>query len=168
MSLPSLLRKPWVSRVLSFLALFLWMGLIFFFSSQDADASSSTSGQVIDKVAQHTVEGYKEYSQAQKDLFIYEHQHIVRKLAHFAEYALLGVLALAALSTLPLRTSLRPVAALVMGAGYATLDELHQMLSAGRSCQWSDVLLDTSGVLVGVVALLFVLFCVRKLSGRRP
>lgn len=155
-------HKTWLLRGLSFVALFAWMGLIFFFSSQDADSSSSTSGQVIDKVAEQTVDGYKNYTQAEKDAFIFEHQHIVRKLAHFAEYVLLGILAFLTLSTLPIKPSLRPPAAFLFGVLFATTDELHQMLSAGRSCQWSDILLDSSGVLAGVLAALLLTAWVRK------
>lgn len=158
----SVLHKAWLLRVVTFPVLFLWMGLIFFFSSQDADTSSSTSGQVIDKVAEHTVEGYRDYTRAEKDAFILERQHLVRKAAHFTEYAVLGLLAFLALSTLPVKPSLRPPAAFLFGALYAVTDELHQMLSAGRSCQWSDILLDASGVLVGVLAALLLTFWIGK------
>ena len=36
------------------------------------------------------------------------------------------------------------------GTAYACTDELHQLAIDGRSGQWTDVLVDSSGILAGV------------------
>ena len=50
------------------------------------------------------------------------------------------------------------------GAGtcYAAFDELHQLLVDGRSGQWTDVLIDSAGVLCGVMLITGILALVRR------
>jgi VanZ family protein len=67
----------------------------------------------------------------------------LRKLAHAAEYAVLGLLLVRALSNE--RT------ALVLGIAYAVTDELHQHFVPGRLASPLDVLVDAGGVAIGVL-----------------
>ena len=68
---------------------------------------------------------------------------VLRKLAHAAEYAVLGALLLRALrDELP---------AFLAGSGYAITDELHQHFVSGRVGAPLDVLIDSAGVAIGIV-----------------
>ena len=69
---------------------------------------------------------------------------VLRKVAHAAEYAVLGFLLLRALG--------RETAALALGIAYAASDELHQHFVPGRQGSLLDVALDSVGVAAGVVA----------------
>jgi VanZ family protein len=69
---------------------------------------------------------------------------LLRKLAHVGEYAVLGALLLRALD--------RPLPAVVLGVAYAASDELHQHFVPGRRGSPVDVLIDTAGVAIGVLA----------------
>jgi len=73
---------------------------------------------------------------------------LVRKLAHFTEYAVLG-----ALLWLDWRLLGRDGLLLPLGAGllFAAGDELLQTFIPGRSGELLDVLLDFSGVLAAVL-----------------
>jgi hypothetical protein len=66
----------------------------------------------------------------------------LRKLAHAAEYAVLGALLV--------RATGRGGLALVVGTLYAVSDELHQTLVAGRTGSPVDVAIDALGVACGV------------------
>jgi VanZ family protein len=68
---------------------------------------------------------------------------ILRKLAHAAEFAILGVLLLRALE--------QAWAAFWLGAAYAVTDEIHQAFVPGRVGSPLDVAVDAAGVAVGVV-----------------
>lgn len=68
---------------------------------------------------------------------------VLRKLAHTAEYAILGALLVRALG--------RPWPAVVLGALYAVSDEVHQSFVRGRHGAWYDVLIDTAGVTIGML-----------------
>jgi VanZ family protein len=69
---------------------------------------------------------------------------VLRKIAHAAEFAVLGALLLRAL-----RTELPAFAA---GVAYAISDEVHQHFVPGRRAAPLDVLIDTVGVGLGVLA----------------
>jgi VanZ family protein len=69
---------------------------------------------------------------------------LLRKLAHVAEYAVLGALLLRALG--------RWQVALALGVAYAATDEVHQHFVTGRRGAPVDVLIDAVGVLLGIVA----------------
>jgi len=69
---------------------------------------------------------------------------VIRKCAHVVEYFLLSLLILRALRGD--RNELRlcwVMAAIVVVAGYAALDEFHQSFVPGRTAELSDILLDT-------------------------
>lgn len=70
---------------------------------------------------------------------------ILRKLAHTAEYAVLGALLLRALG--------RKTSAFLAGVAYAATDEVHQHFVAGRHGAPLDVAIDACGVLVGILVL---------------
>lgn len=104
---------------------------------------------------------------------------IVRKIAHFTEYALLGLLSIITFYTYVNRKTphlkpnyrLRPILTLVfICALYSVTDELHQSLIPGRSPQPTDVMIDTIGVITGIT--MFLVFtkhhksCYNKKHGR--
>jgi VanZ family protein len=71
---------------------------------------------------------------------------LLRKLAHFAEYVVLGALLTRAAGL----KGLRGVAlGAVLGALYAASDEWHQTFVPGRKGNLWDVLLDSTAALVG-------------------
>ena len=75
---------------------------------------------------------------------------LLRKLAHFAEFACLGWL-LSCMTGMHLKTILRSVTlSLVCGFTAACIDEALQHLSPGRAPRFTDVLIDTAGVAVGI------------------
>jgi VanZ family protein len=69
---------------------------------------------------------------------------VLRKLAHAAEFALLGLLLARALR--------RELAAALLGVAYAVSDELHQHFVPGRVGAPLDVAIDAVGVALGVYA----------------
>lgn len=68
---------------------------------------------------------------------------VLRKIAHFCEYAILGLLLVRALGREPL--------AAAAGIAYAGTDELHQHFVRGRHAAWRDILIDSAGILAGVL-----------------
>jgi VanZ family protein len=68
---------------------------------------------------------------------------VLRKLAHAAEYAVLGFLLVRALG--------RERPALALGIAYAISDEVHQHFVPGRLGSSLDVLIDAIGVAIGVL-----------------
>lgn len=83
-----------------------------------------------------------------------------RKLAHFSEYALLGLLAARAFRTSPNYTLKRRwfVISLALVVVYALLDEYHQSFVPSRTASIFDSFIDMAG---GLTALLLVFWWTR-------
>jgi VanZ family protein len=80
---------------------------------------------------------------------------VVRKTAHFVEYAMLGLLLWRAVyyePALAARRSRSFFLALLLAALYAASDEFHQSFVPGREAAVSDVMLDTCGAGLGLAA----------------
>ena len=72
------------------------------------------------------------------------------KVVHVLLYAVLGVLLGRALeATTALRRAPRVVVGCALATAYGITDELHQLLTPRRSCDWHDVVADAVGGLLG-------------------
>ncbi len=139
-------------KPLSFLPALALMYMIYSFSSQPADSSSSTSFyisrkvvQVVDLVAQ------KNWDDWEIDQHAARIHGIVRKAAHVTEFFLLAVAVSFPLYVYGVRGILLMILAGVICVGYACGDEYHQSLVDGRAASSRDVLIDSVGVLFGII-----------------
>ena len=135
-------------RIVSGTAVLLLMGVIFLFSAGNGESSSGLSRTVTEWLIVRICPGYGAMSAAEQAGAFGLLHLIVRKAAHFSEYALLGAALRTFLWTFPLR--LPGLWALLSAALYAALDEWHQTFVSGRSGQPGDVLIDSAGALCGV------------------
>ena len=126
-----------MKKVLSIILVIVWMIVIFYFSNQVGQVSSSQSGfltNIIIKIFGSTNEPFI--------------NHLVRKLAHFTEYLILGVLVLNMLRYYKPKEIL--ILAIMICILYSCLDEIHQLFIQGRAGQLKDVLIDSLGSLTGI------------------
>jgi VanZ family protein len=85
--------------------------------------------------------------------------HVIRKSGHFTEYFVLSLLLLHALRAGRRDFSLRwALIAILIVAGYASLDEFHQLFVPGRGAAVGDVLLDTTGGAAAQLLVALLLF----------
>ncbi|MBR5994811.1 MAG: VanZ family protein [Lachnospiraceae bacterium] len=126
---------------------------IFIFSMMPGEKSGDTSRGFLMSIA-HLVEGI-----SHKDLnadTLEAWHHIIRKGAHFTEYAILGMTVVYAFGErLKKAARIIPVA-LAICAFYAATDEFHQTFVDMRVGSVSDVLLDSVGALTGIVIFLLI------------
>ncbi len=87
----------------------------------------------------------------------------IKKTGHVGIFGVLAVLVWRALASTT-RVVWSRTLAVVLVAGYAITDELHQVFTAGRHPAVSDVLIDTTGA---VIAVLVVGFLVRRVRRAR-
>ena len=136
------------TKTLSWSLVILWMGLIFFFSHQPATESS----ELISGITEVIVDMVHVIAPDNDQMF---NQDIInfsiRKAAHFGVYLVLGLLVFNGLIHSSIPRSKVIILALLICVLYAISDEFHQLFVTGRSGQVSDVLLDSSGGLVGVL-----------------
>lgn len=130
------------------------MILIFSLSSQNADASSKTSGSVIESVAEVFYPGFSDMTDEEQSEIIGAFQFIVRKTAHFTLYAVLGALSfLSVVSYRSLKYRLRIFISVGICLLYAASDEFHQLFVAGRSGEIRDICIDFCGSLLAITVL---------------
>lgn len=130
-----------MKRILAWLPVLLWMGVIFIMSAMPGDVSGEQSGRVmklvLDAIAFLLGEG------AASSIPVDSLHVLIRKAAHMTEYAILFFLSARALHQSGAR---RPrFAALVLCACYAATDEWHQAFVGGRGPSVIDVGIDTLG-----------------------
>ncbi|CAI8724707.1 VanZ family protein [Bacillus pseudomycoides] len=78
-------------------------------------------------------------------------EFFLRKGAHFTVFLILGALSYYALHRSGCSRMRSFVFALLIVAGYATFDEIHQSFTGDRTPMWQDSVLDTSGGLTGII-----------------
>ena len=145
-------RRRWIYALLCVAM----MGVIFYFSAMTALESSKVSGRVTKVAVQLTYPEYTALPKPQQTGVYQLMQHLVRKSAHFGEYALLGALITLFLSTFSLR--FRGLIALAACVLYAIGDEVHQGFVAGRGPLAADVLIDSAGAAAGILLAALVLY----------
>lgn len=143
------MKKIINSKYMAILLLILWLLVIFYFSSKGIKESHSTSYKIVDVIVPIIDNGNstpKERKELREDVNYY-----LRKTAHFTEYAVLGVLSFNVLRFYDLKKRKRIIYALIFCMIYATSDEIHQIFSNGRSPMVTDILIDSSGSLFGIL-----------------
>ena len=143
------------------------MIMIFFFSMETAEKSDETSGVIARRVIGVLYPDYADYPEEQQQKVYDSIQLVVRKTAHYTEYALLGFLMRLCLESWFGRRKWLTPASWAASTLYASTDEIHQLLIDGRSGQWTDVLLDSAGVLSGVLIALLLLALIRRADRRK-
>ena len=145
--------SPWVTagRVIFTLALIGCIAFIFSNSMKIASVSTVSSSRVL-TLLQAALRrlGHPALAQRLTD-------HIVRKLAHFCEYALEGFLLTLCLRVYTRHFFVHISWPILGGLLTALTDETIQMFSDGRSSQLTDVWLDFSGAMAGILVGLFCL-----------
>jgi len=127
-----------------------WATIIFSFSAQTAENSSALSSSFTYKIIEKIpcVRLLPKIQQEKLESFVH---NIVRKTAHFCLYAVLGLLVFLLCKSYGYIFLKAMWISLLSCALYAFSDEIHQLFSDGRSCQVTDVLLDTTGAFCGIV-----------------
>lgn len=141
----------------------LWMIVLstlasmFCLSAQPAEQSQETSGDFVRAVF-GIFPRFRSMSAAAQDKLVESIMNTVRKLAHFSIYAFLGFWMYYLVRQYTHKRVLE--LAVLFSAAYAASDEFHQRFVPGRSGELRDVLIDSSGALVGAaIAMALVLIC---------
>ena len=106
---------------------FTMMGIIFLFSSCNANISSMQSDMIVKLI--NNVMPINSF--------------FVRKLAHFSLFFILELILFLTVKNIYL--------SFFISSGYALLDEFHQYFVPGRSCELRDVLIDISGCILAIL-----------------
>lgn len=126
-----------------FIPSFILMIIIFSFSMQNGEESSSLSLTIV-----HIIQKVFPFLKNQDLLHL-----IIRKGAHMSEYALLTLTFVYGFYKSRFNISKICLYSLLCTFLYACSDELHQLYVGGRAGQFTDVLIDTTG---GLIIIIFI------------
>lgn len=117
--------KKTIIRIISMLILVSTFYVIFSFSAQDGIESGNLSNKVTTIFVNH-FPYTKNLSIETQNKLIEHGEPIVRKLAHFSIYTVVGMCIMAFLCTFPFKLRTRLGLSLLVGLIYAISDEFHQ------------------------------------------
>lgn len=123
-------------KIVSIILVIVWMIFIFVMSSCNDSKSSSQSNYIVNIIVNI-------FNISNIPLI----SLIVRKMAHFSECLILGILMVNMLRYYDKKIYLSIIICII----YAISDEVHQLFVSGRSCQIIDIFIDTIGSNVGVI-----------------
>ena len=95
--------------------------IIFGFSSQDGETSGGISRNITNTILQFSNK-YNTLKQEEKEQIADKTEKIIRKIAHFSIYTLVGLLLMGILSTYPIKENWRILLSVCLGMMYATSD----------------------------------------------
>ena len=141
-----------IKKVIKFLLMILWMGLIFSFSNDSGSVSTKKSDGLIINTIEIIIG--RDLSAFEKEKWVNYLVVPVRKGAHIGIYFILGILIVIFISEF-INTNFKSMFwSSIIAFLYACSDEFHQLLIPGRSGQLSDIFLDTLGAIAGIVIFL--------------
>ena len=157
-----------------------WMGVIFYFSAQDAEESTGQSDGVSYVLGNILYKDFDSWSELRKSEFADSVSSFVRKSAHMTEYGILfflwfeglGGLRSDDLSAEQTRKTgkkrfvaagvpARLAVAFLITVIYAASDEFHQRFVPGRTGKAADVLIDACGALA-VCLIVLLVGCIKQ------
>ena len=151
-----------IIKTICFILIFVTFGVIFKFSSQDGGTSSKLSYRIRDFILKFDKE-YSNLSDKEKKERANKLHVIVRKMAHFSIYTVLGIILSTFFGIFINKNGKRSVICLAIGVLYAISDEIHQIFVPGRTAKVMDVFIDTSGVIIGIVIVIIIEWTMRKI-----
>jgi VanZ family protein len=162
------MEAPMKLKKFSWIPAIIVMIIIFAFSSKPADSSNESSMTVAD----HILSAYETTTQVQFDAkqryqVLETMNMIVRKGSHFCEYALLAVTIAFHFFIHGLKGMRLLLLSVTLSAMYAATDEYHQTFIPGRSGQFRDVMIDTSGATAGMLFFFVVLMIYHSYRNRK-
>ena len=134
-----------------------WTGLMFALSGQTAEASSELSGGLTNWLLTKLPEGMISFELL---------EHLLRKTAHFCMFAMEGFLMYMSLYLTLRRRKTALVLSASASVAIAVLNELHQLLFEGRSCEFLDVIINSAGACAGIGAAILAYHCYLLIKSR--
>lgn len=148
--------KTTILRITFISLLIIMFFIIFGFSQQDGEKSSSVSRKVTIAVTQN-VKKIQELEKSQKEILLQKIEKVIRKLAHFSLYTIIGLLSMSLMSTYDLELKKKIGISIIIGLLYAAFDEIHQSFISGRTAMITDIMIDTIGVAFGILLIVFLI-----------
>ena len=141
----------------------IWMGFIFYLSHQPSSVSANQSGEFITMILNTPIIG----SMLDSILTSSIGEFIIRKSAHMFLYFVLAILTFTYIISIKNnRDSKYILKSIIITLSlvflYACSDEMHQLFIPGRSGEFRDVIVDTTGGAIGTILISIYYYYIKK------
>lgn len=130
-----------IKKIISYLLLLFWMGVIFYLSNQTGSVSGTESGHILYNILSF-------FHVSNIDSVIEIIHNPIRECMHAFEYFVLGILVMNVLSNNNIKNNIIIISVSLCFI-YATTDEIHQVFVPNRTFEYLDIFLDLVGSLLG-------------------
>lgn len=138
--------------VLSIIVTVMWMVVIFGFSNAPSDESNNGSKQIIHFIVEKFIDDEKD-----AERMVIKINKPFRKCAHGSVYLILSMFVNSIFLGLKrYRLYICNIISILFCFLYALSDEYHQTFVFGRTGQFTDVLIDTCGAIIGCILFNYV------------
>ena len=152
-----------ILRIILIMLLLATFYIIFGFSSQNGEQSGRISEKITEAILEKSNK-YNNLGEEEKEIILHKVEFVIRKMAHFSIYTVVGLLLMALLSTYNIKNKWGFVVTIIIGVLYAMSDEFHQSFSPGRTPKITDVCIDTLGVILGAVLVILIKIIYKKMK----
>ena len=135
--------------ILNIVLLILWMGIIFNFSSDNGEDSSSKSEQLLIKICE--IIKRDKLSIEEQEKIISKFGKPIRKMAHMFSYFILSILSFLLIYRFYKLEPITIVYTLIFCIIYAITDEIHQYFIPDRVASILDIIIDTCGAIIFLI-----------------
>lgn len=144
-----------MKKIIKAILLILWMYVIYWMSNTPGNDSGVLSSNLLRNIAIF-------FRASDIDGFILKYHGVFRKMAHFSEYFILGILMYINIKEYYKKPNIY-ILCIILCFLYAASDEIHQLFISGRYGSFIDVLIDTSGSATGSFIIHLVnMFCYQE------
>ena len=138
-----------IKKIIFTFLLVLWMVIIFMFSNQKSVASTEKSKSFVRSTIITIYKLFDSNASDEKLEEIVETFDVpVRKIAHFTEYFILGILVLFTFKSYNIKDIYLMILFCFL---YACSDEIHQLFVPGRSGNFIDIIIDSLGSISSIL-----------------
>lgn len=144
--------------------LIIWMIIIFIFSNDPSGKTEEKTNSFIETIIEivEVVTGNEKNSE-EIEKIVDELFYLIRKLAHFTEYFILGILMLLALKYEIKKEETLYYLSIIFCVLYAGSDEFHQLFVEGRNGNIKDVIIDSCGSILSITISCYYLW-IKKMN----
>lgn len=146
--------------IVPLLLIILWMALIFALSAQQSGETNHLSFGVTQALLKNNAAVSLGIDGSADAVTLFN--RVIRKLAHFFLFFVLGMLVMNAMQFIKTKMRNRLGISAAICFLYAVSDEVHQLFVPGRDSDIKDVMVDTVGAVLGIGLYWLIQKCSRK------
>lgn len=151
-------------RLMAAVPMLLMMVLIFLFSAKTATESDGTSLPIAKGLLNTYQSLFGKMGKDSYDVSLRVANVLTRKAAHVTEYGILSILVSYYIWVRGHRGKQFFFLTILISVGYAITDEIHQLFVPGRAGRITDVLIDSSGCIMGALFFLLIYHLIKNRS----